>query len=85
MMKQKIKDKGRKKPKIKRMFSYFSEHKKVGIVVLQIVFTLILFFTIIDNIEPKKVKVRVGDVSPYEIRATKDIDCLLYTSPSPRD
>lgn len=74
MMKQKIKDKGRKKPKIKRMFSYFSEHKKVGIVVLQIVFTLILFFTIIDNIEPKKVKVRVGDVSPYEIRATKDIE-----------
>lgn len=73
-MKQKIKDKRIKRPKVKRGISYFSEHKNVGIIVLQIIFTLLLFFTIIDNIEPKKVKVRIGDVSPYEIRATKDIE-----------
>ena len=29
---------------------------------------------IIDNIEPKKVNIKIGNISPYEIRATKDIE-----------
>lgn len=59
---------GENKPKIK---IFKNMYFKIGIIVFA--FTLILFLMIINNIEPKKIKVRVGDIAPDNIIATKDI------------
>jgi len=40
---------------------------------LAILFTTLLFFVVIDSIAPDKVSVKLGDMAPYTIRATKDI------------
>lgn len=62
-----------------KFFSLFSQNKKLSLIVLQILFTILLFFIIIASIEPKKVSMKVGDISPYEIRATKDIEDKITT------
>ena len=40
---------------------------------LLVCFTAVLFFITIQKLETKRINVRVGDVAPLEIRATKDI------------
>lgn len=77
MLKENIKkkrEKKRKNSKTRKLFSFFSQNTKISLIVLQSIFTILLFLVIIDNIEPKKVNIKIGDVSPYEIRATKDIE-----------
>jgi hypothetical protein len=41
--------------------------------ILILVFTIILFFIIIQKVETKRINVKIGDAAPLEIRATKDI------------
>lgn len=41
---------------------------------LLLVFTAILFFITIQKVETKRIDVRVGDLAPLEIRATKEIE-----------
>ena len=73
MIKKKIENKSKKR-KDKRITSFFKGKRPLSIILLQLIFTLIFFLIIIDNIEPKKVNVRIGDTVPYEIRATRDIE-----------
>lgn len=37
------------------------------------IFVVALYFILIDNIAPEKISVKVGDIAPIDIRATKDI------------
>ncbi|HHV26261.1 MAG TPA: HDIG domain-containing protein [Tissierellia bacterium] len=77
MLKENIKEKKEKKRKnikTRKIFSFFSQNTKISLIVLQSIFTILLFLVIIDNIEPKKVNIKIGNISPYEIRATKDIE-----------
>lgn len=41
--------------------------------ILILIFTAILFFILIQKMETEKLSVKIGDVAPVEIRATKDI------------
>jgi len=41
--------------------------------VLILIFTAILFFIVIKKVETEKLDVKIGDIAPVEIRATKDI------------
>lgn len=41
--------------------------------VLILMFTAILFFTVIKKMETERLDVKIGDIAPVEIRATKDI------------
>lgn len=74
MIKKNMNDIKKKGSKIKETFSFFSQNKKLLLTILQLIFTIILFILMIGNIEPKKVSTKIGDISPYEIRATKDIE-----------
>ena len=73
MIKGKIKDK-KKQKKNKKITSFFKIKRPLNIILLQLIFTIVFFFIIVGNIEPKKVNVRIGDIAPYEIRATRDIE-----------
>lgn len=41
--------------------------------VLILIFTAILFFVVIKKVETERLDVKIGDIAPVEIRATKDI------------
>lgn len=40
---------------------------------LLVIFTAVLFFIVIQKVETEKLDVKIGDIAPAEIRATKDI------------
>lgn len=40
---------------------------------LLVIFTGVLFFITIQKVETKRINVKIGDIAPFEIRATKDI------------
>ncbi|WP_077367959.1 HD family phosphohydrolase [Anaerosalibacter sp. Marseille-P3206] len=74
MLKEKNENRKKKKiKKTKKITGFFKSKRPLSIFILQLIFTLVFFLVIIDNIEPKKVNVRIGDTAPYEIRATRDI------------
>lgn len=64
-------DKHREKEQNK--ISKFFTKSTVKRIILGIASTIVLFLVVIGNIEPKKLKVKIGDVAPYDIRSTKDI------------
>ena len=60
--------------KIKRSSIYKKlKQEKVKRSILLIVFTVLLFTTIIEGIVPERIVVVVGDIATEDIRATKDI------------
>lgn len=73
MIKKKIENK-KKHKKAKKITSFFKNKRPLNIILLQLIFTIAFFLIIVDNVEPKKVNVRIGDTAPYEIRATRDIE-----------
>src|SRR5690606_14219379 len=50
----------------------------VNIIIL-LLFTIILFLVIVQKVETKKIDVKVGDIAPFEIRATKEIEDKIAT------
>lgn len=72
MIENKIKEKKNKR-KAKKIALFFKNKRPLSIIILQLIFTTIFFLIVIDNIEPKKVRVKINDTAPYEIRATRDI------------
>ena len=73
MIKKKIENK-KKHKKAKKITSFLKNKRPLNIILLQLIFTIAFFLIIVDNVEPKKVNVRIGDTAPYEIRATRDIE-----------
>ena len=73
MIKKKIKNKEKIK-RVNKITLFIKNKRPLNIILLQIIFTIAFFLIIVDNIEPKKVNVRIGDTAPYEIRATRDIE-----------
>lgn len=73
MIKKKIENK-KKHKKAKKITSLLKNKRPLNIILLQLIFTIAFFLIIVDNVEPKKVNVRIGDTAPYEIRATRDIE-----------
>ena len=76
--KTKDKNKGathmKKKPKkIKNLKENIKDNKIYINGLLLLCFTAILFFIVIQKVETKRINVKVGDVAPIEIRATKEM------------
>lgn len=71
MFRKKVKNSKKTGENKKKNKVFNNTHFKIGMIVFA--FTLILFLMIINNIEPKKIKVKAGDIAPDNIIATKDI------------
>ena len=71
MFRKKVKNSNKTGENKKKTNVFKNTYFKIGVIVFA--FTLIMFLMIIENIEPKKIKVRVGDIAPDNIMATKDI------------
>lgn len=54
------------------IFRFFNK-ALVKQIILAVVFTTLLFTVVLYNVAPDKINVKVGDVAPKDIRATKDI------------
>ncbi len=66
--------KGKKMDKLKNniVFNFFNR-LIVKQIILAIIFTGLLFAVVANTVAPEKIDVKVGDIAPTDIRATKDI------------
>ncbi|QQY80475.1 hypothetical protein EDD65_102122 [Keratinibaculum paraultunense] len=56
-----------------------NKNKKYVNIIILLLFTIILFLVIVQKVETKKIDVKVGDIAPFEIRATKEIEDKIAT------
>lgn len=66
--------KGKKVDKLKKNIVFgFLNKTIVKQIILAVIFTGLFFGIIVDTVAPEKIDVKIGDIAPRDIRATKDI------------